>query len=71
MKACCTTGSAHCQVLWRAATHPQEDPGGKTLEQKSYTTAFEKKKAKDKADMGTHSNCPFNLTAAAPLDTFI
>lgn len=66
MKACCTTGSTRCQVLWRGAVYPQEDPGGKTFEQKLYTTAFEKKKAEDKADIGTHSNSLFNLMAAAP-----
>lgn len=66
MKACCTTGRTHCQVLWKRATHPQEDPGGKTFEQKLYTTTFEKKKAKDKAAIGTHSNSLFNIMAAAP-----
>jgi len=62
MKACCTTGSTHCRVLWRGAANPQEDPGGKTFEQKLYTTAFEKKKAKDKALTLTL----FNLMAAVP-----
>lgn len=47
-------------------THLQEDPGGKTCEQKFYTTALEKKKAKDKAAIGTCSNSPFNLKAAVP-----
>lgn len=44
----------------------QEDPGGKTFEQKSYTTTLEKKKARDKADIGPHSNSLFSLMAAAP-----
>lgn len=56
----------HCQVLWRVATYPREEPGGKTFEQKFYTAATEKKKASDKADIGTHSNSKFNLMAAAP-----
>lgn len=48
MKACCTTGSTHCQALWERAIDPQEDPGGKTFEQKHYTAAFAKKKSKDR-----------------------
>lgn len=67
MKAHYTTGSTNGQVLWRTATHSPEEPGGKTREQKFYTTTLEKKKTKDKAVTGTRSNS-FNSMPAAPTE---